>query len=96
MLGLSMVDFVFSVPACTPFLGWEEGLVADKRVCEVDLFEGRGDSAIFVELELEEQDMALVGSVSCSGISSGISSSPVFPGKFPVIITTYPVLVGQA
>jgi hypothetical protein len=36
MLGLSIVVFVCSVPACTPFLRVDDALVADRRVCELD------------------------------------------------------------
>ena len=41
MLGLSIVVFVCSVPACTPFLRLDEALVADNRVWELDPLQGR-------------------------------------------------------
>jgi hypothetical protein len=57
MLGRSMVVFVCSVAACTPFLRVDEALVADRRVCEVDLLGGRD---CFADPELELDDMTLV------------------------------------
>ena len=36
MLGLSMMMFVCSVPAGTPFLSVDEPLLTDSRLCEFD------------------------------------------------------------
>jgi hypothetical protein len=88
MLGLSMVVFVCSVPACRPFLRVEEALVADRRVCELDLFDTRVGIATFADPELEVEEMILVSFVSSSsssGISSGTCWSPVFSRKFSAI-----------
>lgn len=88
MLGLSMVVFVCSVPACSPFLRIDEALVADRRVCELDLCGAREGTATFgepgLELELEGMTLVRIG-VSFSGISSGICGSPVFSCKLPAI-----------
>jgi hypothetical protein len=61
MLGRFMLVFVCSVPACTPFLRVDEALVAERRVCEVDLLGGRDGLA---DPELELDDMTLVRPVS--------------------------------
>jgi hypothetical protein len=69
MLGLSMVVFVCSVPACTPFLRLDAAFVADKRVWELDLLQARCGNAVFPDPELEVVEVALVRSVSSeSGI----------------------------
>jgi hypothetical protein len=74
ILGLSIMVFVCSVPASNPFLRLEEALVADKRVRELDLMEGRDGNCSFVESELEVEETTLVSSgSSASGMSSGSS-----------------------
>jgi hypothetical protein len=93
MLGLSIVAFVCSVPACSPFRRVDEALVADRRVCEFDLMEERGGNAIFVDSELEVEDTTLVRSrSSTSNINSVFCWSSVFSRKVSAIPCSCKVL----
>jgi hypothetical protein len=89
ILGLSIVVFVCSVPAYTPFLRVDDALVADRSVCEFDLFATRGITVVLAdpEPELEVKDVTLAKPFSPSS-SSSICSGPcrsAFSRKFSAI-----------
>ena len=97
MLGLSMVVLLCSVPACTPFLIADGAFVADNRVCDLDITDGREGRAILVDSELEVEETALVRDASSaseidpefrsSGTfkSSGAPSAILSPSIVPVL-----------